>query len=195
LGYYSESISFGWARNSQFTGRTAHNRSVHMVSLVLIFEHGGSGTIILTRRRSMADTATTRNVHISVGRGVLIWLPSKFRFEKNPRNRLGTVFVIKRKKCSFRGIPCFSRFMIHAADLVRIAIGAGNFDVSIMHHYLHHSLNAKVNRVIILLLQAEKEIRFLPKSMFSLKINLDRHGPIHIADISRPPFFLFTNCL
>jgi hypothetical protein len=79
-------------------------------------------------------------------------------------------------------------FMFHAANLVCIAIDEGNFDVSIMHHYLHHSLNVRANRFIILLLQTVKEIRvFLKKCMFNLQINLDRHCPRHSADDGQLP--------
>ena len=58
--------------------------------------------------------------------------------------------------------------MIHVANSVRIAIDAGNFD-ALLYHCLHRIPYCQSNRFIILLLQAEKEIRvFLKKCMFRL---------------------------
>jgi hypothetical protein len=49
-------------------------------------------------------SATARVSHV----GLEIVLATEFRSEKIPRNRLGTVSVIPRKKCSFRVIPRFT---------------------------------------------------------------------------------------
>jgi hypothetical protein len=69
------------------------------------------------------------------------------------------------------------KFMIHAANSVCIAIDAGNFDAP-LRHCLHRIPQCKINRLFVLLLQAEKEIRFLLKNcIFKLYINVDRHGP------------------
>jgi hypothetical protein len=49
------------------------------------------------------------------------------------------------------------KFMIHAANSVRIAIDARNFDVSLLH-CLHRIPQCQSNRLLILLERAEKEI-------------------------------------
>jgi hypothetical protein len=88
--------------------------------------------------------------------------------------------------------------MIHAANLVRIAIDAGNFDLS-MYHCLHHTLNVKVNRLIILLLQTGKEISVFFQKVHVQPLNKPRSPGsetyCRLWPPSRPPSILVTNCL
>ncbi len=59
--------------------------------------------------------------------------------------------------------------IICAANSIRIAIDAGNFDASLLH-CLHHISSCQSNRLFILLERAEKEIWFLLKNfMFKCK--------------------------
>ncbi len=67
--------------------------------------------------------------------------------------------------------------MIHAANSVRIAIDAKNFDASLRHCF-HRIPYCQRNRLFILLERTETEIRFsIANGMFKMKTDIDRHSP------------------
>ncbi len=82
--------------------------------------------------------------------------------------------------------------MIHAANSVRIATEAGNFNVP-LHHCLHCIAYCQRNRFLILLERAETEIRFwMANGMFIKIMEFDRHGPRQMpknCQILDPPYF------
>ncbi len=83
------------------------------------------------------------------------------------------------------------KFMIHAANSVRIAMDAGNFNAS-LHHCLHRIAYCKSNSLLILLESVETEIRFRNANGMFKKMDIDRHGPRLMPNncqILDPPYF------
>ncbi len=80
--------------------------------------------------------------------------------------------------------------MIHAANSVRIAIDAENFDASLQ--CLYRINYCQSNRLLILLERVETEIPFSMANDMFKKMDIDCHGPRLMPNncqIFNPPYF------